>query len=66
MNEHGTNMCYWCGAGGWIRRCGRCGFWTCDACWKPHNADMFEYGQRRYRKPATDAGPAGRALGGDA
>ena len=45
---HGDNICYWCGTEGWLRRCNRCGFWTCDTCWRPHRADTYKQGQRRY------------------
>lgn len=43
--REGGNACYWCGTQGWIERCGRCGFFTCDACRKPHNADSFKFGE---------------------
>ena len=46
-NEDG-NVCYWCGVEGWITRCLRCGFFTCDACRKPHQADSYKMFEPRY------------------
>lgn len=48
LNSEDANACYWCGTQGWINRCGRCGFFTCDACRKPHNADSFGMGTPKY------------------
>lgn len=41
-------VCYWCGVEGWVLKCRRCGFYTCDDCRKPHRADSFMFGQPRF------------------
>lgn len=41
-------VCHWCGTEGWIRTCNRCGFKTCDECWKPHNRDSFKMFEPRF------------------
>jgi hypothetical protein len=41
-------VCYWCGVEGWIYKCPTCGFITCDDCRKPHKADSFKFGEKRY------------------